>query len=494
VLKSKIHKALNKDILLKELFRLPTIKEQSEFLEYYEENVCTKIEIVEEKEYYEASSAQKRMYMLQGLDKDSIAYNILGGLDISGNLDINRLNETFTKLIRRHEVLRTSFYAKENKIVQKIHSAEEIKFETEKVEVQSEEEIKVKAKEFIKPFDLEKAPLLRVSVLSPEKDRHIMLFDMHHIISDGVSMSILAKEFSKLYAGEDLEELKVQYKDYSSWQLNKRNSEEYRNQEKYWLKEFSGELPVLNLPTDYTRQSIKEFSGDSVNFTLDKEITQKLRSIAKETGSTLHMVLLSSLNILLSKYSGQEDFIVGTPTAGRNHKDLENIIGMFVNTLAIRTNVDSKLSFKEYLKSVREKALSAYENQDYQFEELVDKVAVNRDLNRNPIFDVMFVLQNMEEAKVEIEDLTFNLYNFDINVEKFDITMTAVEEKYEINVNLNYATSLYKHETVESMVSHFLNIVKEIVRNTEVKLKDIEILSEDEKHKLLGEFNDTNAD
>ncbi|KMY31906.1 AMP-binding protein [Lysinibacillus xylanilyticus] len=494
VLKSKIHKAFNKDILLKELFRLPTIKELSAFLEEAEENIYKKIEIVEEKECYEASSAQKRMYMLQGLEIDSIAYNILGGLDISGDLDVDRLNETFKKLIKRHEALRTSFYAKEDMIVQKVHAAEEIKFETEKVAVHSEEEIKAKAKEFIKPFDLGKAPLLRVSVLSLEKDRHIMLFDMHHIISDGVSMSILAKEFSELYAGEDLEELKVQYKDYSAWQLKKRESEEYREQEKYWLNEFSGELPVLNLPTDYARQSLKNFRGSSVYFTLDKDITKKLRSVAKETESTLHMVLLASLNILLAKYSGQEDFIVGTPITGRNHGDLENIIGMFVNTLAIRTNVDSQLSFKEYLKTVREKTLSASENQDYQFEELVDQVAVNRDLNRNPLFDVMFVLQNMDEAKLEIEDLIFKLYKFSVDVEKFDITMTAVERDHEINIDLSYSTSLYKHETIERMVNHFLNIVKEITRNIEVELKDIDLLSDDEKHKLLVEFNNTVAD
>ncbi|CAH0316009.1 non-ribosomal peptide synthetase [Peribacillus sp. Bi134] len=494
VLQSKIHKALNKDIPLKDLFGLPTIKEQSAFIEDKEETIYTKITTVEEKEYYEASSAQKRMYMLQEFDRDSIAYNILGGLDISGNLDIARLTETFRKLIERHEALRTSFHAKENMIVQKLHKSEEMEFRVEKIKVENEEEVKEKAIEFIKSFDLEKAPLLRVSLLSLEKDRHILLFDMHHIISDGFSMSILAKEFSKLYAGEDLEELKVQYKDYSAWQLKKKESEEYRKQEKYWLKELSGELPVLNLPTDYSRRSKIDFSGSSESFTLDKEITQKLRSAAKVTGSTLHMVLLASFNIFLAKYSGQEDFVVGTPIAGRNHRDLENIIGMFVNTLAIRTSVDSKLSFKEYLNSVREKTLSAYENQDYQFEDLVDQVTVNRDLNRNPLFDVMFVLQNMDEAKLEIEELTFKPYHFSVDVEKFDITMTAIEGEHEINIDLSYSTSLYKHESIERMVSHFVNIVKEITKNVEIKLKAIEILSKDENDMLLTEFNDTVAD
>ncbi len=494
ILAGRIRKELNVDVPLKEIFSLGNIKGLSEYIFTNSKKQYEEIEKVEEKEYYEASSAQKRMYMLQEFDRDSIAYNMPGILEITGKLDINRLNEAFAKLIDRHETLRTSFYAIEEKIVQKGHVAEEIKFEIEKVNAQSEEEINVKVKEFIKPFDLEKAPLLRVSLLSLEKDRHILLFDMHHIISDGVSVSILAKEFSKLYAGEGLEELKVQYKDYSAWQLKKRESEEFRKQEEYWLKEFSEELPVLNLPTDYTRPKVKDFGGESIRFVLDKEITEKLKSIAKENGSTLYMILLANINILLSRYSGQEDIVVGSVIAGRNHRDLENIIGMFVNTLAIKTYVDSELNFIEYLESVREKTLSAYENQDYQFEELVERAVVSRELNRNPIFDVMFVLQNTEEERLEAEDLTFKPYHTSYDVEKFDITINAVEENDEINFHLSYATSLYKHETIERMVSHFVNIVKEITKNAEITLKDIEILSKGEKHKLLTEFNDTAAD
>ncbi|MCM3738302.1 amino acid adenylation domain-containing protein [Bacillus cytotoxicus] len=494
ILVGRIRKELEVEVPLKEIFSLGDIKGLSEYILSINKKQYEEIEEVEEKEYYEASSVQKRMYMLQEFDRDSIAYNMPGILEVVGNLDINRLNESFTKLIERHGTLRTSFYAKEDKIVQKVHAAEEIKFEAEKVDVKSEEEIKEKAKEFIKPFDLEKAPLLRVSVLSLEEDRHIMLFDMHHIISDGTSISILAKEFSELYAGKYLEELKVQYKDYSAWQLKKRESEEYRKQEEYWLKEFSGEIPVLNMFTDYIRPKVKDFRGESISFVLDKKITEKLRSIAKETGSTLYMILLANINILLSRYSGQEDIVVGSAIAGRNHRDLENIIGMFVNTLAMRSTVNSKSSFKDYLMSVNEKALMAYENQDYQIEELVEKVAVNRELNRNPLFDVMFVLQNTEEDKLEAEELIFKPYDTSYDVEKFDITINAMEENDEINFHISYATSLYKHETIERMVNHFLNIVKETAKNTKIKLKDIEILGESEKNKLIVEFNDTVTD
>ncbi|MBU3076235.1 polyketide synthase, partial [Clostridium estertheticum] len=171
---------------------------------------------------------------------------------------------------------------------------------------------------------------------------HIMFFDMHHIVSDGVSIAILTREISDLYAEKDLGELKIQYKDYSAWQLKKNESEEFKKQEQYWLKEFSDEVPVLSLATDYKRPKVKDFKGRSINFVLDKETTERLREIAKETGSTMYMVLMANINILLSKYSGQEDIIIGSPIAGRNHADLENLIGMFVNTLALRSTLNDE--------------------------------------------------------------------------------------------------------------------------------------------------------
>ncbi|WP_278286427.1 MULTISPECIES: non-ribosomal peptide synthetase [Clostridium] len=490
----RIYKVLNVEVPLREIFSKRNIKVLSEYIDSVSKKEYEAIEKVEEKEYYEASSAQKRMYMLQELDKDSIAYNMPGALEILGDFDIKRMQEVFIKLIERHETLRTSFYSKGDKIVQKITKIHEINFEIEQIEVKSEEEVEKKFQKFIRPFELDKVPLLRAGIIKLEEKRHVMFFDMHHIVSDGVSMSILTREFSDLYTGKDLGELKVQYKDYSAWQLKKRESEDFKKQEEYWLGEFSGEIPVLNLPTDYKRPKVKEFNGRSINFVLDKETTERLREIAKETGSTMYMMLMANINILLSKYSGQEDIIIGSPIAGRNHVDLENVIGMFVNTLAIRSSVNSEASFKQYLKTVKSKALKAFENQDYQFEELVDKIDVDRDLSRNPLFDIVFVLQNMEEAKMKIKDLTFKPYDINDDIEKFDMTMMAVEGKEEIYFKLSYATSIYKEETIERMINHFLNIVKVTVRNIEVKLKDIEIVSEEEKRKLLVEFNDTSVD
>ena len=279
--------------------------------------------------------------------------------------------------------------------VQRVHK--ELDFKLSYTETK-EEDIPSIIEEFIRPFDLSKAPLLRIGLAKVSEHKHIFLFDMHHIISDGISMNILIKEFISLYGGEKLPELKIQYKDFSAWQNELFKTEGIKKQEEYWLNTFSGEIPVLNMPTDYPRPAVQSFEGDSIDFNVDSELTKELNKLAAETGSTLYMVLLAAYNVLLSKYTGQEDIVVGSPIAGRQHADLDNIIGMFVNTLAMRNFPESSKTFKEFLAEVKDNALRAYENQDYQFEELVEKLNIPRDMSRNPLFDTMFVMQNTDNT------------------------------------------------------------------------------------------------
>ncbi|MGN4562436.1 condensation domain-containing protein, partial [Bacillus cereus group sp. MYBK5-2] len=224
----------------------------------------------------------------------------------------------------------------------------------------------------------------------------VLLFDIHHIISDGISTNLIIKEFIQLYKGELQPPLQIQYKDYAVWQQIEMQSERMRRQEAYWLNMFDGEIPTLELPIDYERPSVRSYEGDTVEFTIDKEISDGLKEIEKQTGATLYMVLLAAYTTLLAKYSGQEDIIVGTPIAGRTHADLEPIIGMFVNTLAIRNYPEGDKTFYMYVQEVKETMLNAYENQEYPFEELVQKVNIKRDMSRNPLFDTMLVLQNTE--------------------------------------------------------------------------------------------------
>ncbi|HAY3898245.1 TPA: amino acid adenylation domain-containing protein, partial [Escherichia coli] len=329
MLMSKIHKELSKEVPLKELFKSPTIKELGKYIEDSEENLYSRIKKVEEKEYYEASSAQKRMYMLQQFDKDSIAYNMPAVFELEGKVDKSKIEEIFRKLTQRHEALRTYFETLDGEIVQKLQNnyVFELKHRNENGNI---EDI---INKFVRPFDLDKAPLFRAELVENNK-KDYLLIDMHHIISDGISMGILINEFTEIYSGKALEPLKLQYKDFAAWQNNFLKSEEMKKQEEYWINRFSDKIPALNMLTDYERPAMQSFEGDSVSFEVDEDITLKLRKLTKETGTTMHMVLLSAFNILLSKYSGQEDIVIGTPIAGRPHVDLQNIMGMFVNTLA----------------------------------------------------------------------------------------------------------------------------------------------------------------
>ncbi len=449
ILVAKIHKELNVEVSLSKIFKRPTIKELSEYIKNITKTVYNAIEIVDPAEYYVVSSAQKRMYMLQQFDLSSTNYNMPGVLKVTGRLNLERVEKAFHQLIRRHETLRTSFETIEGKVIQRVNLDTCIKaeFNLEYIENADKTTHEI-INEFVRPFDLSKAPLFRVGIIKLKEDQYILMFDMHHIISDGISMGILVNEFVKLYVGKDLEKLKIQYKDYAEWQNKLLKSEIMCQQEDYWNNLFSDQVPILNLPTDYPRPSIRSFAGDLVGFKLDAALTKDLYRIAKETGSTMYMVLLAGVNILLSKYSGQEDIIIGSPIAGRPHADLEKIIGMFINTLAMRNNPIGNKTYKELLKEVKDNALEAYEHQDYQFEELVDRLDLSRDIilkdfSRNPLFDVMFVLQNFNNGELKIEDLEFEPYNYNSKIAKFDLTIAATETEENILLNFEYSTKLY---------------------------------------------------
>ncbi len=488
---AKIHKVLNVSVPLREMFKTPTIKELANYVEGTSKSVYSRIEPVEEKEYYPLSSAQKRIYTLQQFEENSTSYNMPMVMTLEGELDKTKLEETFDKLIQRHEALRTSFEIIDGEPVQVVHK--EVSFEIKYTEADKEKASEI-AIEFVKTFKLSKAPLLRVALTKINDKEHMLMLDMNHIISDGVSMGILTKEFIELYDGKELPKLRIQYKDFAAWQNEMFKSGEIKKQEEYWLKAFDEEIPVLNLPTDYQRPSIQSFEGDSISIELSEELTGKIKQIAKETGSTMYMVLLSACNILLSKYSGQEDIVVGSPISGRPHADLENIMGMFVNTLAMRNYPESSKTFKEFLAEVKASSLSAFENQDYQFEELIDKLNITRDLSRNPLFDVMFTMQNMDTGELQIEGLRFKPYEIDNNIAKFDMTITAIELNKTIGINLNYCTKLFNKQTIENMSKHLTNILNSIANDTNLMLSKVEMLSEEEKHQVLINFNNTEAD
>ncbi|RPE04903.1 non-ribosomal peptide synthetase, partial [Paenibacillus polymyxa] len=507
-LASKIHKELNKPLPLRSIFEAPTIEQLAVVLEQLDQVTYASIPVTEERSFYPLSSAQKRLYVLHQFDPQDVNYNMPSVLQVSGPLDVKRVEHAFRQLIARHASLRTRFDLIDSEPMQWVEDT--VPFEVEYTKVQAEgattdtdtrvgKEVDELVSCFVRPFDLKAAPLLRVGLVdlgvsgTEQEPQHVLMLDMHHIVSDGVSMGVLTNEFVRLYDGEQLAPLRIQYKDYAVWQQSETHQEWMQRQEAYWLDTFRGELPVLDLPTDFARPSIRSTAGDTVVFGLEREVSERLKELAAHTGSTLYMVLLAAYTALLHQYSGQEDIVVGTPIAGRPHADLEPILGMFVGTLALRNYPTAEHTFRSYVEEVKVQALQAYEHQDYPFEELVEKLNVKRDMSRHPLFDTMFTLQTTEEGELQLADLSFRPYGLEQTPAKFDFTLEAREEEAGIQFGLQYATALYQRETVERMTRHFIRLAEAVAANPDAKLGELELITTEETEQILKVFNDPNA-
>jgi amino acid adenylation domain-containing protein/non-ribosomal peptide synthase protein (TIGR01720 family) len=500
ILVSRIHKELNTKISLQELFMNPVIRELARSVQSSATISFTPIKPAEEKEYYVMSPAQNRLYIIQQTVLASTVYNVPHVYKINEKVDKERFRDTFAKLMQRHESLRTSFEMISSKPVQKIHEFDKIYFKVEYHELPGEgwdttaHQI---IKRFIRPFDLSQAPLLRLGLIKLEETKCIFMTDLHHIISDGVSEGLLIRDFISLYNGEELPKLKLQYKDYSQWLNSETEKAAVKRQEEYWLKEFDiqGEIPVLNMPYDFQRTALKNYSGKSLRFYLEEEKTKALNQMALEQGTTLFMVTLTIFYIMLAKMSGQEDIIVGTVTVSRRHADLENIIGMFVNLLALRNYPNGKKTFLDFLEEVETRALKAFENQEYPFEDLVDNVVKNREISQNPLVDVVFSLENIFDK--DETNLDFNLklsgHEFEHDVARFDLSLYILTRGNQLLFSFEYDDKLFTEETVGRFFRFYREVISTIINEPGKKISEIEILPGEEKRKLLLDFNDTKA-
>ena len=497
ILASKIHKHFGKEINLEDVYSYQTIRELAEFIDRSEKREYISIPTVKMNTYYTVSPAQKRVYALDKIEGAGTSYNIPAAMMIEGALDVQRVEEVFKAIINRHETLRTSFEVIDGQPVQRVH--EQVDFSMEMLYIDeledSEQNIKRKidelARKFIRPFDLSKAPLIRVGLIRVSDMKHVLMVDMHHIISDGTSMGIMVKEFDSLFRGVQLQELSVQYKDYAQWKQDSLMKGSLKEAEEYWLSKFSGEIHVLSMPLDFQRNAVRSFEGDRIRFGIDKHLKHRLKKLAASRGVSLYTLLLAAYNVLLSKYSGQDDIIVGSPVAGRNHPDLENLIGMFVNTVPLRSFPTADKTFSYFAEEVGKEALKAFENQDYQLDWLLEKLNIKRDMSRNPLFDTMFVLQNMEIPEFTMDGLKFTDYEITNRAAKFDITLEALEKQDGIQFSLEYCPALFKTETMERFASHFENILKQVVENPEIEIASMELMTKEEKNQIVLHFNDT---
>uniref|UniRef100_UPI0012385EC8 non-ribosomal peptide synthetase n=1 Tax=Paenibacillus tepidiphilus TaxID=2608683 RepID=UPI0012385EC8 len=401
-----------------------------------------------------------------------------------------RLEQAIRTVIARHESLRTSFTWIDGEPRQQIHEDVELEWVCRYAEEGQAREL---MRSFVRPFALNQAPLLRAWLLQLAEERHWLVWDMHHIVSDGVSMNLLVSDFMTAYAGVELAPLRIQYKDYAVWQQGTLEVQRMKMHEAYWLSVYAEEAPVLELPTDRTRPAVSSSEGGQVYTEVNVKTAEALKRIAAETGATLYMVLLAAYNVWLHKYTGQTDIVVGTPVSGRTHADTEPMIGMFVNTLALRNAPSGDKRFMDFLREVKERTLAAFEHQDYPFEELVEKLNVRRDMSRNPLFDTMLVLQNMEQARFRLADIDVRPVELEHRASKFDLTLNVAENDQGLQLLLEYSSALFNEETARRYLQHFVQLLPQVAGEPEARIGSYGLVTPEEKGQLLHAFNDTAA-
>jgi aspartate racemase len=457
-----------------------------------------------ERESAPLSFAQQRLWFLNQLEPENAAYNEGSALGLTGRLDPDALHKAINEIVNRHEVLRTTFVTVDGNPTQKINRPRT--FEIPCVDLQSrageerDAEVERLIRETIhRPFDLTQDLMLRPLLIRLADREHILILVHHHIASDGWSSRIFRRELSVLYEafakGETpaLPEPPIQYADYAVWQRQWLQGEALEAQLFYWKKQLSG-TPVLELPTDRPRLAVQTYYGARHSFALSPALTDQLKTLSRREGVTLFMTLLAALQSLLNRYTGQDDFSVGSPIAGRTRPETEALIGFFVNTLVLRADLSGNPTFRELLARVRKVALEAYDHQDLPFEKIVEELNPDRNLGRTPLFQVMFALQNAPRLALQLPGLTESPMNVDSGITKFDLYLSLSDASDSLIGSLVFSTDLFDQSTIERMLDHFRILLQGMVENPERRISDLSILTEAEKHCLLVEWNDTKKD
>ncbi|MEI4830702.1 amino acid adenylation domain-containing protein [Bacillus sp. FJAT-53711] len=426
------------------------------------------------------SEVQKRLFVIDQSQNENITYNVPMILKSDGEIDIIKLKTSLNHLIQRHEILRTSFKFENGQYYQVIDNPYEISIEESSICSKLDFEIE----SFIRPFNLSSSKLFRVKVLHMSECDYLLL-DFHHIIFDGGSMRPFFNELSQLYKGETLKKQTIQYRNYTMW----KNSQNELRHEKFWTDTFSDGAPVLNLYTDYTRGQNKSYKGKELKTVLDTKIHSSIKRFCKENKISEYSFLLGAYYILLNKNSLQKEIVVGTPTAGRNHPETQNMIGMFVNTLALKMEIEEGVSLIDFLKQVHKNCLESFEHQEYPFEKLYEKIPFESDSSRNPIFDTMFVLQNNEMPEYILGDLKLEMIDVKNTVSKFDLTLSIEELTEEYKLSWEYCAELFNNSTISRYSEQLIQIIKELILYPSKNLNDINVTNTKELELLEKVFN-----
>ncbi|MBL8152329.1 MAG: AMP-binding protein, partial [Blastocatellia bacterium] len=470
-------------------------------------NKSSSINLEKERAEYPLSRGQQGLFFLQQLMPENPAYNISTAVRIRSKVDFELLKEAFQKIIDRHPTLRTSFFIKDAKPVQKIETNTQVGFEIIDAHFWTEAEFREKLnQEILMPFDLRKAPLLRVKIYSRSQEEQILLLVIHHIISDLWSLAILIGELASFYeAGLKKVEPKLSpqqltYSDYIDWQEKQILGQEGEELWHYWKEKLSGELPTLNLPSDFPRGSVQSYLGASYSIEIDQVVTDKLKFLSRQHQTTLYTTLLSAFQILLKRYSGQDDLLIGSPVAGRSRAGLANLIGYFVNMLVIRVDLSTDLSFLHFLDINKKTVQEAFRHQHYPFELLVEKLQPTRTTALSPVFQAAFVMQQAPSfvpkevvgfalgtpsSRIKLGELELESFPLEKQTSLFDLTFNIAEVSNRLIVEIQYNKELFTSRTASQIISNFKNLLESVAADSSKPISNLSIISSQEKAFLL---------
>ncbi|MGE5458644.1 MAG: non-ribosomal peptide synthetase, partial [Methanococcaceae archaeon] len=488
---------------LPDIFEFPTIVQLADIINRRKNPAMKDMAPLEKADYYDVSHAQRRLWILDRVEKKSIAYNIPAVYHITSALDINALQMAFISIIQKYESLRTYFIEIDGEPKQAI--LDEVDFAIDVIDVNINQDFVNDSKELIlkaitAPFNLEKAPLIKVTLLKHKtNEEYILIINIHHIVLDEWSINILAENlvlFYEHYSGaRKITDEKIfapsaiQYKEYAYWhnqqlEVNESDSNEHK---KYWLDQFHGPVQSLDLPSDYSRPKTQTFEGKTNSFTLSEQLSEGLRKLSAESNTTLFVTTLALFNVLFSKYTKQNDIVIGTPIANRDHQDIQDQIGFFLNTLALRNQFSNEENFKSVLNKIKENTLKAFSHQMYPFDLLIDELQLPRDLSRSPLFDVMLISQTPADGdNSESSGLELKTIEFEYPISKFDLSISYFEDGKSVKYFFEYNTALFKKERIENMFNHFAALVVSILENEDKPISQLSIVSEKEKAALLN--------
>jgi len=448
------------------------------------------------------SFTQQRMWFMEKLQPEKCLYNLSFPTCLEGLVNVHALERSFNTIIQRHETLRTTFTVVDGQPMQVVSQCQRIELPIIDLRQSSQVEQTAKVDELIKEnaqqfFDLNAGPLLRVGLIQLEDTKSILLFTAHHIVFDGWSIGVFLRELEGFYDafcnGKSfiLPDLPIQYGDFAVWQRDRLQGKILESHASYWKEKLSGTLPILELPCDRIRPKIQTYAGAVKSFALPKSLSKALLDLAQQENSTLFMVLLTTFNILLHRYSGQEDLLVGTPIANRNQAEIEGLIGVFINTLVLRNNLSGNPTFRELLTQVRQTTLEAYTHQDFPFEKMIEELQLDRELGQSPLFQAMLVLQNQPIDDLKLTNLSLSPIEFENPISQFDLTLSLAETAQGLIGRLEYSTDLFDQSTIVRIIGHFQTLLEGIIANPDISISQIPLITKPECQQLIQDWSNS---